>query len=92
MATLFNRTSPLTLLSTQLVFLRDSINFLREILGIAKSDIQKQTKIVQSVVENCLKAMQEQKLVKEVKPKVNIRVSHLPYYLFIIYFIFILDN
>ncbi|RHZ52879.1 hypothetical protein Glove_456g14 [Diversispora epigaea] len=37
--------------------------------GIAKSDIQKQTKIVQSVVENCLKSMQEQKLVKEVKPK-----------------------
>ncbi|CAG8615088.1 15335_t:CDS:2 [Acaulospora morrowiae] len=37
--------------------------------GIAKSDIQKQTKIVQSVVENCLKIMQDRKLIKEVKPK-----------------------
>ncbi|CAG8632542.1 2087_t:CDS:2, partial [Acaulospora colombiana] len=37
--------------------------------GIAKSDIQKQTKIVQSIVENCLKIMQDRKLIKEVKPK-----------------------
>ncbi|CAG8514159.1 10586_t:CDS:2 [Scutellospora calospora] len=38
--------------------------------GIAKSEIQKQTKIVQSIVESSLKSMQDQQLVKEVKPKV----------------------
>ncbi|RIB03742.1 RNA polymerase Rpc34 [Gigaspora rosea] len=37
--------------------------------GIAKSEIQKLTKIVQSIVESSLKSMQDQQLVKEVKPK-----------------------
>ncbi|CAJ0866270.1 13036_t:CDS:2 [Entrophospora sp. SA101] len=37
--------------------------------GIAKSEIQKQTKIVSSIIDDSLKMMQEQKLVKEVKPK-----------------------
>ncbi|CAG8784004.1 7791_t:CDS:2, partial [Cetraspora pellucida] len=33
--------------------------------GIAKSEIQKTTKIVQSIVESSLKSMQDQQLVKE---------------------------
>ncbi|GBC05642.1 hypothetical protein RclHR1_06330012 [Rhizophagus clarus] len=37
--------------------------------GISKTDIQKQIKMVQSLVESSLKNMQEQKLIKEVKPK-----------------------
>ncbi|CAG8462616.1 12260_t:CDS:2 [Dentiscutata erythropus] len=37
--------------------------------GIAKSEIQKQSKIVQSIVESSLKSMQDQQLIKEVKPK-----------------------
>ncbi|CAG8503597.1 13150_t:CDS:2 [Funneliformis caledonium] len=37
--------------------------------GISKTDIQKQSKLVQSLVEGSLKNMQDQKLIKEVKPK-----------------------
>ena len=40
-----------------------------EYKGISKTDIQKQIKLVQSLVKNSLKNMQEQKLIKEVKPK-----------------------